>query len=1619
MAERTVKIKVVGDGGEAVVKQYRSMFAAIRAEATKTAEFLDKSFSSSLRGNNSNSVIRDAVKAQKDLLALKAAEERAEQQTIRTKQLALAAEREQIKLLRERLRLEGQTSKTSGIKPNSDAAFVRSFNAQSRAAQADAKRFQQSQITAEKELTRQIEREAKAQTSIKVSEARRANIEQIRQLKQFEAETRRQTQNTQAVFSKGFGASFFGNLGANAVGFFTTQIARLPSEVSAIIEKATQISADRSNALKGLSTVAVFKGIDERETASSVQSLRLVKAGIVDVAEASTGLKNLLATGFSLPEAIKLFEAFSDTAAFGKQSALDFGEAIRGATEGLKNGNSTLVDNAGLTKNLSVILEEQGKSQKDVMNITSDASVRQAALNGLLKEAAAQTGDADKLTQGYTGSVAGLDQAYKNLYAAGGDLITQSPQMIAANKIQAEQIQGLTKDLTAQGNETQKTAEQWINFYAQVKVGTISFASIIKNYFLSIYSGMAGATAGIFGIVTRGIEVTFDSIKHVIGTAYNFVVDGINKITDLAKSLPQAVAAPLGLAGLQSAPRIESRIDTSFDFSVSQKFFDGFNAALDASDRYAKATNASVGELNKALKDLDVYAATIKKDKENALRTQTIRAKVFDRDGKLVSSAGANSNTEKEKKGINYLADLQQLAIDSGFKPGSGFRKEVFNSGSLHGSYKALDVSVKANPGKTIDDYTRYIIAGIEKGYRAVDERVVGYFKGIKSTGANVHLEKGQGVKPSLFLPQSYYSVPVGYLKQLDEKRRSKGAGGYSNDDIEGFLSKQSETLTKEAREKNIKNAIETYKRAGLIPTGDLLNNFQAQMAEEAKKAGSVQPTKEDVQNLFGLNAGKNTTAFTGTNPSPSSDIISLPTLDDEFLANYKEQLGTVEAIRDVIFKTTNYQAVVGLEAGAAIAKQAQDLLNASIEYDAITRQNANTEFVEQRQQTSALQQINSLQQEYTALQDESVNLGNAELLELRQKTRLLQERNELIRLGQDLEAQISENGANDALKIQTAHLQDILDLRQRELDAVISINRSQLELADSQEFSANQVRARVLEHLASQKTLNYALGDGIISAFDKAANFLDKRLGKLGDIPILGDLLKFSNQSFLSNITTGLLDKILPPELSGLTDRLKSTGNPVVDAQNKTNDYLKSIDSKLGGVGSFGGFGGSSGGGQSGSAGGGILGGFANFVKRLFSGGNSAGNYRTPSFNPNSFAGGGSGGSSGGLSPAQIIGLATDGGGRGGLSTGQSIFGETLSGLGGGTQQGNFLQSLLGKGGIFGEKGFGNNTGTYGTIGAGAGLLGGLIGSSFGGSAIGRRVGGLLSGAGAGLSLGASLGSFIGPIGTGLGALIGAGIGGLIGLFTSGGQRKKDEKARTEYFNTAIAGLAQFDELITGVRTLRITPESALAQGTTLGANIRAQYLQQSSQIKDNKTRNIALGAVSEIDFKIGEKMIALNRVIDGANAAIDRKNRIIPEFAKGNFFGRDDQMLDMRRGYIAGGRLGVDRHLGLFADGEMILNRRHQQNIISAAGFDVLQVAGVPNYPRKFADGNFFASTVSPTVATVNNAAPTIVFNPNITVEIEGVTYSDQMKVYLRSDDGKRVQADVYKENKLNGRV
>ncbi|WP_425005737.1 hypothetical protein [Mycolicibacterium sp. S3B2] len=64
-----------------------------------------------------------------------------------------------------------------------------------------------------------------------------------------------------------------------------------------------------------------------------------------------------------------------------------------------------------ITKNLSVILQEAGYSASDVGKASSDAGIRLALFNGILKETNPQLGDAARLANNFAGQQAKMDAA--------------------------------------------------------------------------------------------------------------------------------------------------------------------------------------------------------------------------------------------------------------------------------------------------------------------------------------------------------------------------------------------------------------------------------------------------------------------------------------------------------------------------------------------------------------------------------------------------------------------------------------------------------------------------------------------------------------------------------------------------------------------------------------------------------------------------------------------------------------------------------------------------------------------------------------------------------------------------------------------------------------------------------------------------------------------------------------------------------------------------------------------------------------------------------------------------------------------------------------------------------
>jgi hypothetical protein len=226
-----------------------------------------------------------------------------------------------------------------------------------------------------------------------------------------------------------------------------------------VFNSAFEATRSMESALRGLNSVSLNTGGIFGEAAAAAQDL--AKSGLLTVSEASAGLKNLLSAGFGLPQAIKLMDTFTDSAAFNRQGTLKLGQAVVGATQGVKNQNSIMVDNAGITKNLSIMYKEYAASIGTSSGKLTEAQKKQAIYNGILKEGSIFAGDSIKVLDTMEGSLAQLSVTIFNAAAALGDIMQPAiSAFLGTVKETYSEIQVLLSDKTFKFEAMQKSEEE-------------------------------------------------------------------------------------------------------------------------------------------------------------------------------------------------------------------------------------------------------------------------------------------------------------------------------------------------------------------------------------------------------------------------------------------------------------------------------------------------------------------------------------------------------------------------------------------------------------------------------------------------------------------------------------------------------------------------------------------------------------------------------------------------------------------------------------------------------------------------------------------------------------------------------------------------------------------------------------------------------------------------------------------------------------------------------------------------------------------------------------------------------------------------------------------------------
>lgn len=186
-------------------------------------------------------------------------------------------------------------------------------------------------------------------------------------------------------------------------------------------KKCVQVASETQSAWAGLSSIINGQGKSFDVANSFIQDY--ISDGLVPLSNAVTAYKNLAARGYDQSQIAQTMTALKDSAAFGRQATLSYGQAIQSATEGLKNENSVLVDNAGVTKNVAKMWDEYARSIGTTVSALTQQQKIQAEVNGIMRETQWQTGDAARYSQTFAGGMARISATALQVKTAIGNTL--------------------------------------------------------------------------------------------------------------------------------------------------------------------------------------------------------------------------------------------------------------------------------------------------------------------------------------------------------------------------------------------------------------------------------------------------------------------------------------------------------------------------------------------------------------------------------------------------------------------------------------------------------------------------------------------------------------------------------------------------------------------------------------------------------------------------------------------------------------------------------------------------------------------------------------------------------------------------------------------------------------------------------------------------------------------------------------------------------------------------------------------------------------------------------------------------------------------------------------------
>lgn len=403
-------------------------------------------------------------------------------------------------------------------------------------------------------------------------------------------------------------------------------------KIASAIKSSVSAFNDFNNSMVGLKSVVQGTGNDFGKAQNFIDGF--TKDGLVPAADAAASLKNLLSHGFNMDQAADVMNRFKDSASFARQGALSMGEAIKGGTEGLKNSMSMMVDNTGVTENLSVMWDKYAKTIGKTGATLSDAEKIQAEYAGVMRATAFQVGDAAKYSEQFAGAQSRnaaetlkLSQAFgaslvpilnqvlnilTPLVKALTNFINSHKELVGAVAIGATAILGLATAFTV--------------VMAAVKLLTPAMAALDATFLANPVGLIVLGIAALAGVI--GLAASAATKAKNVQIAYNKELAEHNKLVQEGINKSQVTSEQSKIDELKKLAESYNELNKKIkeQEEIRDKAANDPAATYDAVQHSSMMINKYKAEISRLIPQMKEWGSTEKdinriiKEKENAIK---------------------------------------------------------------------------------------------------------------------------------------------------------------------------------------------------------------------------------------------------------------------------------------------------------------------------------------------------------------------------------------------------------------------------------------------------------------------------------------------------------------------------------------------------------------------------------------------------------------------------------------------------------------------------------------------------------------------------------------------------------------------------------------------------------------------------------------------------------------------------------------------------------------------------------------------------------------------------------------------------------------------------------------